>query len=158
MQGVHKIFLIWIMLWKKILALQILGFALLVIGCLVKFKEDLVTKYAKELFKVIKLDSADYNLDELLSSSAIVFIIVGVVILIVGVLGCFGACCGWRVFLVIVSVLYLTVRRERQKDGRIGGDLQKDCLYFRRYTIITHHNMLELIFIKLYRWVTIYRS
>lgn len=157
MQGVHKIFLIWIMLWKKILALQILGFALLVIGCLVKFKEDLVTKYAKELFKVIKLDSADYNLDELLSSSAIVFIIVGVVILIVGVLGCFGACCGWRVFLVIVSVLYFTVRRDRQKDGRIDGDLQKDCLYFRRYTIMTHH-MLDFIFIRLYRWMTIYRS
>lgn len=87
----------------------ILGFALLVIGCLVKFKEDLVTKYAKELFKVIKLDSADYNLDELLSSSAIVFIIVGVVILIVGVLGCFGACCGWRVFLVIYAIIVFLV-------------------------------------------------
>lgn len=101
---------------KKHLALQILGFALLVIGCLVKFKEDLVTKYAKDLFKVIKLDSADYNLDELLSSSAVVFIIVGVVILIVGVLGCFGACCGWRVFLVIVSELALV------------GNLPKDWL------------------------------
>lgn len=87
----------------------ILGFALLVVGCLVKFKEDLVTKYAKELFKVIKLDSADYNLDELLSSSAVVFIIVGVVILIVGVLGCFGACCGWRVFLVIYAIIVFLV-------------------------------------------------
>lgn len=86
-----------------------MGFALLVIGCLVKFKEDLVTKYAKELFKVIKLDSADYNLDELLSSSAVVFIIVGVVILIVGVLGCFGACCGWRVFLVIYAIIVFLV-------------------------------------------------
>lgn len=130
---------------KKNLALQILGFALLVIGCLVKFKEDLVTKYAKELFKVIKLDSADYNLDELLSSSAIVFIIVGVVILIVGVLGCFGACCGWRVFLVIVSVLYFSVRRDRQKDGRIGYNFD-----------ITNHNKLKLIFIRLDRWATIY--
>uniref|UniRef100_K1Q1J8 CD63 antigen n=1 Tax=Magallana gigas TaxID=29159 RepID=K1Q1J8_MAGGI len=87
----------------------VLGIALLVIGCLVKFKEDLVTKYAKDLFKVIKLDSAVYNLDELLSSSAIVFIIVGVVILIVGVLGYFGACCGWRVFLVIYAIIVILV-------------------------------------------------
>lgn len=82
--------------------LQILGLVLLIIGCIVKFNKELVTKYADELFKVIKLESANLNLDELLSSSAVVFIIVGVVILIVGVLGCLGACCGWRAFLVIV--------------------------------------------------------
>lgn len=87
----------------------ILGLALLIIGAIVKFKKDLVTEYAAELFKVIKLDAADYNLDELLGSSAIVFIIVGVVILIVGVLGCFGACCGWRVFLVIYAIIVFLV-------------------------------------------------
>ncbi|XP_062622108.1 CD151 antigen-like [Saccostrea cucullata] len=87
----------------------ILGLVLLVIGCVVKFKKDLVTEYAAELFKIIKLDSADYNLDELLGSSAIVFIIVGVVILVVGVLGCLGACCGWRVFLVIYALIVFLV-------------------------------------------------
>lgn len=66
-------------------------------------------KYVKEFFKVIKLDSVDYNLDEFFSFLVIVFIIVGVVILIVGVLGCFGVCCGWWVFFVIVSVLYFIV-------------------------------------------------
>ncbi|XP_055995211.1 CD151 antigen-like [Ostrea edulis] len=87
----------------------ILGLVLLIIGCIVKFNKELVTKYADELFKVIKLESANLNLDELLSSSAVVFIIVGVVILIVGVLGCLGACCGWRAFLVIYAIIVFLV-------------------------------------------------
>ena len=84
-----------------------MGITLLAIGCLVKFKEDLVADYAEKLFEVIKLDAAsDINLKDLLNSVSLVFIISGAVAALVGLAGCIGACCEVKLLLVVVSMMF----------------------------------------------------
>ncbi|KAK3093603.1 hypothetical protein FSP39_017986 [Pinctada imbricata] len=88
-----------------------LGVALLVIGCLVRFNQDsLVTENAEKLFEAIELDAAsDINLKDFLNSVALVFIVSGAFAAIVGLSGCIGACCEVKFLLVVYSIFVLLI-------------------------------------------------
>lgn len=89
----------------------LLGVALLVIGCLVRFNQDsLVTENAEKLFEAIELDAAsDINLKDFLNSVALVFIVSGAFAAIVGLSGCIGACCEVKFLLVVYSIFVLLI-------------------------------------------------
>lgn len=87
--------------------MQLLGLALLVVGCLLKFNADFVTSKASDLLTEIRLDDLNIDLSSVLNSIALIFIIAGAFILLVGFLGCAGACCKFRPLLVIVSTIWV---------------------------------------------------
>lgn len=85
----------------------LLGLALLVVGCLLKFNADFITSKASDLLTEIRLDELNVDLSSVLNSIALIFIIAGAFILLVGFLGCAGACCKFRPLLVIYAIIVL---------------------------------------------------
>jgi len=90
---------------KMYLFLQVLGIVLLVAGSLLKFKEDLVNGYVSEFLMQIRLEHLETNIHSIISTAAIICIVVGVFIFLLSMVGCCGACFQNRVLLVVVSVM-----------------------------------------------------
>jgi hypothetical protein len=70
-----------------------------------KYNEDLVNGYASQFLKQIQLEHLETNVHSIISSAALIFIIVGVFIFLLSLVGCCGACCQNRALLVVVSVM-----------------------------------------------------
>jgi hypothetical protein len=70
-----------------------------------KYNEDLVNGYAIQFLKQIQLEHLETNVYSIISSAALIFIIVGVFIFLLSLVGCCGACCQNRALLVVVSVM-----------------------------------------------------
>ncbi|XP_048247282.1 tetraspanin-18-like [Haliotis rufescens] len=100
----------------------ILGFVLLVFGIMVKVQSDVIQNLFQSLIDMAKqqaksaigsgfdLPTDNFNINDLVGGLAIVFIIIGVVMLFIGVLGIAGACCMVKCMIVlylIVNVIFL---------------------------------------------------
>jgi len=90
---------------KNVFMLQVLGIVLLVAGSLLKFKEDLVNVHVSKLLMQIQLENLAGNIHSIISTAAILCIVVGVFIFLLSMVGCCGACFQNRVLLVVVSVM-----------------------------------------------------
>ncbi|XP_060075471.1 tetraspanin-1-like [Ylistrum balloti] len=89
----------------------LLGLALLVGGCLLKFGSGLidVNSYIDNTLTEIVLDGIEQSISGILDNIVIICIVAGAVILIVSLLGCLGACCEWRIALIIYSIIIFLV-------------------------------------------------
>ncbi|KAL5020161.1 hypothetical protein ScPMuIL_003053 [Solemya velum] len=92
----------------------LLGLGFVIAGAVFKFGTDLVKDEVSRVLDDIPTDIVDnVSLGSILNSLAIVFMAVGAIMLLVGLLGCCGACCKARPLLVgyaIVVSLVLIVQ------------------------------------------------
>lgn len=88
--------------------LQLLGIALLVGGCLLKFGDDIIelNSNIKDTLAEVVLDGLEQSVAGILDNIIIICIVAGAVIVIVSFLGCLGACCQWKIALIVVSELF----------------------------------------------------
>ncbi|XP_033735474.1 tetraspanin-9-like isoform X2 [Pecten maximus] len=100
----------WILVAVNVLC-TLLGLALLVGGCLLKFGSGLidVDSYIDNTLAKIVLDGIEQSLSGILDNIVIICIVAGAVIFIISLLGCFGACCEWRIALIIYSIIIFLV-------------------------------------------------
>ena len=89
------------------LLFAVLGIALLAAGSLLKYNEDLVNGYASQFLKQIQLEHLETNVYSIISSAALIFIIVGVFIFLLSLVGCCGACCQNRALLVVYAIVVI---------------------------------------------------
>ncbi|XP_067648740.1 tetraspanin-1-like [Haliotis asinina] len=100
----------------------ILGFVLLVFGIMVKVQSDAIENLFQSLINMAKeqasaaigsgfdLPTDNFNINDLVGGLAIVFIIIGIIMLFIGVLGIAGACCMVKCMIIlylIVNVIFL---------------------------------------------------
>jgi hypothetical protein len=74
-------------------------------GLVLKYTEDLVKGQVSQFLKQIQLEHLETNVYSIISSAALILIIVGVFIVVLSLVGCCGACCKNRALLVVVSVM-----------------------------------------------------
>lgn len=84
------------------------GLAIAIAGLVFKFGGDLLKSDIKKVFENVKIDIVGgVDLYQLVNSLATVFIVLGFIIVLIGFLGCFGACCQWRWMLVVYAILVM---------------------------------------------------
>ncbi|XP_021347312.1 tetraspanin-9-like isoform X2 [Mizuhopecten yessoensis] len=100
----------WILVAVNVLC-TLLGIALLVGGCLLKFGSGLieVDSYIENTLAEVVLDGIEQSLSGVLDNIVIICIVAGAVIFILSLLGCLGACCEWKIALVIYSIIVFLV-------------------------------------------------
>ncbi|XP_041373148.1 tetraspanin-18-like [Gigantopelta aegis] len=96
----------------------LIGLALLVVGCIVRFGANVLDPYLNDLLSALSelmkkagtdLDLANFDLGEYLSNASLAVIIIGTFFFVVGILGCCGACCKLRPFLVVYAVILILI-------------------------------------------------
>lgn len=89
----------------------LLGLALLVGGCLLKFGSGLidVNGYIEDTLAEVVLAGIEQSMSGVLDNIVIICIVAGAVILVVSLLGCLGACCEWKNALIIYSIIIFLV-------------------------------------------------
>ncbi|KAL5019709.1 hypothetical protein ScPMuIL_002601 [Solemya velum] len=84
----------------------ILGLACVVVGAIFKFGTNLAKEEVQKVLGEISTSVlGDLDMDGVLSSLAIVFLVLGIFILVVGLGGCIGACCELRPLLVVYAII-----------------------------------------------------
>ncbi|ESO93927.1 hypothetical protein LOTGIDRAFT_228639 [Lottia gigantea] len=83
---------------------QLIGLSILVVGIVFKVNFDPI----KDAL-VNESGSSDFNLDQAGSTLGIGLIILGVIIILVALLGCSGACCKSKVLLVIYALIVIII-------------------------------------------------
>nr|KAG5703581.1 hypothetical protein BaRGS_000966 [Batillaria attramentaria] len=90
------------------------GLVFLVVGCVVRFGSHLLDKYLQDFYgalqKLIENSGShsslsNFNIGDYLESATLAFILLGVFFFLLGIVGCIGACCKVKCFLVLYAVV-----------------------------------------------------
>ena len=84
--------------------LQVLGLAVAAAGGVLKFGKDLVSDYFKDMLEQVKTDGN--SIADILDTIAIVMMVVGILLMGFGIIGCCGGCCMIRCCLLVVSCCF----------------------------------------------------
>ncbi|KAK3598326.1 hypothetical protein CHS0354_015338 [Potamilus streckersoni] len=94
------------------LLLSLVGIALLIIGCIAKWGEQLTDQYLSEVYKTFEnaassinanVDVSNFNIADVLNDVFIALIVLGVFFFLFGIFGCIGATCRVKVALIVYS-------------------------------------------------------
>ena len=83
--------------------LQLLGMGVATLGFLLRFNSQLFETYILDILTSAEVDNI--SLKEVIESVAIVVIVIGFIIALIGLMGCIGGCCKIKTLLVVVSSL-----------------------------------------------------
>ena len=92
---------------------QVIGLALFIAACIVRWGTDIVDKYFQDAYdKFVKAleeaggssDISQLNIGDLLGDATIAFIVIGLFFFLLGIAGSIGACCKVRCLLIVVSL------------------------------------------------------
>ncbi|KAL3887024.1 hypothetical protein ACJMK2_026980 [Sinanodonta woodiana] len=92
--------------------LSLVGIALLIIGCIAKWGEQLTDQYLSEIYKTFQsaassinpnVDVSNFNIADVLNDVFIALIVLGGFFLLFGIFGCIGATCRVKVALIVYS-------------------------------------------------------
>ncbi|XP_041372681.1 tetraspanin-1-like [Gigantopelta aegis] len=109
----------------------LMSLAILAVGVILKFFPGKIFSYiltAAKDFDLVKLPSGaeEINFLPLLDTVGVVLIVLGCILLSISFLACCGACCEWRLFLILFSILMLILILAQLLLG--GLFLAKDSL------------------------------
>ncbi|KAL3887005.1 hypothetical protein ACJMK2_026961 [Sinanodonta woodiana] len=92
--------------------LSLVGIALLIIGCIAKWGEQLTDQYLSEIYKTFQsaassintnVDVSNFNIADVLNDVFIALIVLGGFFFLFGIFGCIGATCRVKVALIVYS-------------------------------------------------------
>lgn len=99
---------------------SLIGIALLVVACLVRFGSDLLDSYLQGAYSAFQkaLEEAaasnDVNISELdigdlAGDASLAFIVIGAFFFVLGIFGCIGAVCKVKFLLIVYTIVLLTI-------------------------------------------------
>lgn len=90
------------------------GLVFLVVGCVVRFGSHLLDNYLQDLYAALQKliektgsssSLSNFNIGDYLQSATLAFILLGTFFFLIGIIGCIGACCKVRCFLVVYAII-----------------------------------------------------
>lgn len=97
---------------------SLIGLALFIASCIVRWGTDIVDKYLQDAYNAFvkaleesgaSTDISELNISDLLGDATIAFIVIGLFFFLLGIIGCVGACCKVRCLLIVYAVILITI-------------------------------------------------
>ncbi|KAK6191648.1 hypothetical protein SNE40_003283 [Patella caerulea] len=79
------------------------------LGCILKYNSDLLNHYLEPMLEAFRENGYEVSLTDLYEAVSVILIGLGSAILTVGSLGCCGACCKLKSFIITYTVIVLAV-------------------------------------------------
>ncbi|ESO97560.1 hypothetical protein LOTGIDRAFT_228215 [Lottia gigantea] len=98
---------VWLVTLNSIFTLM--GGCILGLGCVLKYNSELIHVYIRPILGAFKDNGEEISLQELYDALSVIFVAVGTSMFIVGFLGCFGAWCNMKSFLLMYIIILMVV-------------------------------------------------
>ncbi|XP_045208026.1 tetraspanin-1-like [Mercenaria mercenaria] len=102
------------------LLFSLIGIALLVVACLVRFGSDLLDSYLQDAYSAFQkaledaasdnnINISDLDIGDIAGDASLAFIVIGAFFFILGIFGCIGAVCKVKFLLIVYTIVLMTI-------------------------------------------------